>query len=141
MYYLLVTFIYASSSIIIITSLSDIMIKTIHQNKFTIDILGLASILMYNNSASPVSLICNLSHNVISPIDISNNSLSLNNHEIPFLWTSLRNFCHPLNLTLSWSQLTGLPSRQSLFLPMIPSCLWTQHICSFFMCSFSYHLQ
>ena len=64
---------------------------------------GLASMLMYNNSASPVSLVCNPSHNVTSPMDLSNNSPSLNDHRIPFLWTSLRNFCYPPGLTLSWS--------------------------------------
>jgi len=64
------------------------------------DTSGPASVLMYNNSASPVSLVCNPSHNIISPTDLSNNSLSLNNHGIPFLWTSLRNFHHLLDLTL-----------------------------------------
>ena len=41
---------------------------------------------MHNNSVSPVSLVCNPSYNVISPIDLSNNFLDLNDHGIPFLW-------------------------------------------------------
>ena len=61
----------------------------------------LASVLMYNNFASPVLLVCNPSHNITSPTDLSNNCLFLNNYRIPFLWTSLRNFYHPLGLTLS----------------------------------------
>ena len=135
MYHLLVTSVYAFSSIIIITFLPDILVKIKHWNQSTVDTSGLASVLMYNNSASPVSLVCDPSHNIISPIDLSNNSLSLNDHGIPFLWTSLRNFYHPLGLTLFWSQSTSLPSRQCLFLPMTPSHSRTQHICSFFMCS------
>ena len=135
MYHLLVTFIHMFSSIIMITSLLDIVVKIKYWNQFATDIPGLASMLMYNNSASSVSLVCNPSHNVTSPMDLSNNFLSPNNHEIPFLWTSSRNFCHPLSLILSWLQLTSLPSRQSLFLPMTPSHLWTQHICLFFIYS------
>jgi len=61
------------------------------------------TVLIYNNSASPVSLAYNLSHNVTSPTDLSNNFLSLNDYGIPFLWTSSRNFCHSPDLTLSWS--------------------------------------
>jgi len=57
--------------------------------------------LMYNNSTSPVSLVCNLSHNITSLMDLSNNSPSLNDHGIPFLWTSSRNFYHFPGLTLS----------------------------------------
>ena len=121
----LVIFTHTSSSIIIITSLSDIMAKTKHWNQFAMDISSPASMLMYNNSASPISLVCDSSHNVTSPTDLSNNSLSLNDYEIPFLWTLLRNSCHSSGLTLSWSQLTGLPSKQSLFLPMTPSHLQT----------------
>ena len=44
--------------------------------------------LIYKNSASPMSLVCNPSHNITNPTDPSNNFLSLNNHRIPFLWTS-----------------------------------------------------
>ena len=98
------------------------------------DISGPASTLMYNNFASPMSLVCNPSHNITSPTDLSNNSLSSNDYEIPFLWTSSKNFCHLLSLTLSWSQSTSLPSRQYSSLPTTPSYLWTWHICLFFMC-------
>jgi len=49
------------------------------------DIPGPASMLMYNNSASPVSLVYNPSHNITSPTDLSNNFLFLSNHGIPFL--------------------------------------------------------
>ena len=135
MYHLLATSAHMFSSTIMITSLPDILVKIKHWNQSTIDTPGPAFMLMYNNSASPVSLVCNPSHNVTSPMDPSNNSPSLNDHGIPFLWTSSRNFCHPLGLTLSWSQLTGSPSIYSLFLPMTPSHLWTQHICLFFMYS------
>ena len=85
MYYLLVISTHAFSSIIMITSLLDILVKTKYWNYFTMDIPGLASMLMYNNSASPVLLIYNPSHNITSPTDLSNNSLFLNNHGIPFL--------------------------------------------------------
>ena len=99
------------------------------------DIPSLASVLMYNNSASPVSLVYDPSHNTTSLTNLSNNFLSPNDYEIPFLQTSLRNFHHPPSLTISWLQLTSLPSRQSLSLPTTPSCPWTQHIYLFFMCS------
>jgi len=45
------------------------------------NIPGLAFVLMYNNSASPVSLVCDLSHNITSPTDLSNNFLFLNDYE------------------------------------------------------------
>ena len=69
------------------------------------DIPGLVSILMYNSSASPVLLVCDLSYNVTSPTDLSNNFLFPNNYEIPILWTLLRNSCYPPGLTLSLSRL------------------------------------
>ena len=134
MYYLLATSTHVFSSTIMITSLPDILVKTKHWNQFAVDTPGLASVLMYNNSASPVSLVCNSSHNVTSPTDFSNNFPFLNNYRIPFPQTSLRNFCHPLGLILSWSQLTGSPSRQSLFLLMTPSHPQTQHVYLSFMC-------
>ena len=59
---------------------------------------------------------------------------NMNDHGIPFLQTSLRNFCHPPGLTLSWLQLTGSPTRQSLSLSMTPSHPQTQHVCLSFMC-------
>ena len=134
MYYLLVTSVYAFSSIIMITSLPDILVKIKHQNQSTIDTPGPVSMLMYNNSASPVSLVCDPIHNITSPMDLSNNFLSLNGYGISFLWTSSRNFHHSPGLTLSWLQSTSLPSRQSLSLLMIPSCPQTQHIYFSFMC-------
>ena len=141
MYYLLVTSAHMFSSLIMTTSLLDIIVKTKHWNQFTTNIPGPASVLMYNNSASPVSFVCDLSHNITSFTDLSNNFLFLNDHEIPFLWTSLRNFYYSLGLILSWSQLTGSSSRQSLSLPMTPSHPWTQHVCLFFIRSFLCHLQ
>ena len=135
MYHLLVISVHMFSSIIMITSLLDIMVKTKHWNQFTTDIPSPAFILIYNNSVSPVSLVCNPSHNVISSTDLSNNFLSLNDYEILFLQTSLRNFCYPLDLILSWSQLTSLLSRRSLSLPITSSYPQTQHICLFFMYS------
>ena len=101
------------SSTIIITSSLDILVKIKHWNQSATDTPSPVSMLIYNNSASSVSLVCNPSHNVISPIDRLNNSPSLNGYGIPFLWTSLRNFRHSLGLTLFQSQ----------------------HICLFFMCS------
>ena len=88
------------SSIIIITFLLNILIRTKHWNQFTTDIPSLASILMYNNSASSMSLVCNLSHNITSLMDFSNNSLSLNDYRILFLQTSLRNSHYSLSLIL-----------------------------------------
>ena len=55
---------------------------------------------MYNNSTNPISLIYDPSYNVTSLMDLSNNSLFLNDYGISFLWTLLRNFCHPLYLTI-----------------------------------------
>ena len=103
MYHLLVTSTHMFSSTIIITSLLDILVKTKHWNYSAANTPGPASVLMYDNSASPVSLVCDLSHNVTSPMDLSNNSPFLNDHGIPFLWTSSRNFHYPPDLTLFWS--------------------------------------
>ena len=130
MYYLLVTSAHVFSSTIMIISLPNILVKTKHWNQSAMDTPGLASMLMYTNSASPMSLVCNPSHNITSPTDLSNNFLSLNDHGIPFLWTLLKNFCHSPGLTLSWSQLTGLPNRQSLFLSMTLLCLFVLHVFS-----------
>ena len=134
MYHLLVTSAHAFSSIIMITSLLDILVKTKHWNQSAADTPGPTSMLIYNNSASPISLVYNPSHNVTSPMDPSNNSLSLNDHGIPFLQTSSRNFHHPPGLTLSWSQSTSSPSRQSLSLPITSLHLRTQHVYLSFMC-------
>ena len=134
MYYLLVISAHMFSSIIITTSLLDTLVKIKHQNQFAMDIPGLVSILIYNNSTSSMPLVCNSSHNITSPMDLSNNFLFLNDHGILFLQTSLRNSYYSLDLTLFWSQLTGLSSRQSLSLSMTPS-LWTQHVCLSFTCS------
>ena len=49
------------------------------------DIPSPASVLMYNNSISPVSLVYDPSHNITSPTNLSNNFLSPNDYEIPFL--------------------------------------------------------
>jgi len=46
------------------------------------DIPGLVSMLMYNNFVSPISLVCDSSHNVTNPMDLSNNFLFSNNYEI-----------------------------------------------------------
>ena len=129
---------YVSSSIIMIMSLSDIIVKTKHWNQFTIDISKPVSMLTYNNSISLVSLVCNLSHNIISLTDLSNNSLFLNNYGILFLWTLSRNFCHSPYLTLSQSQSTGLPSRQYLSLPMDLAHLFVLHV--FSKHSISFHV-
>ena len=110
-YYLLVISIHIFSSIIMTTSLLDIIVKTKHQDQFTMDISSPAFMLMYNNSASLMLLVCNPSYNVTSPIDLSNSFLSLNNYGILFLWTSSRNFHHSLGLTLSWPQSTNSLSR------------------------------
>jgi len=50
------------SSIIMIIFLLAILVRTKHWNLFAIDISGLAFILMYNNSASSVSLVCDLNY-------------------------------------------------------------------------------
>ena len=102
MYHLLVISIYIFSSIIIIISLLDILVKTKYWNLFAMNISGPVFTLISNNSASFVLLVYKLSYNVISPTDLSNNFLFLNNYEILFLWTSLRNFHHYLDLTLFW---------------------------------------
>ena len=102
MYHLLVISIYIFSSIIIIISLLDILVKTKCWNLFAMNIPSPVFTLISNNSASFVLLVYKLSYNVISPTDLSNNFLFLNNYGILFLWTSLRNFHHYLDLTLFW---------------------------------------
>ena len=102
MYHLLVISTYIFSSIIIIISLLDILVKTKYWNLFAMNISSPVFTLISNNSASFVLLVYKLSYNVISPTDLSNNFLFLNNYEILFLWTSLRNFHHYLDLTLFW---------------------------------------
>ena len=42
-------------------------------------------------------------HNVTNLIDLLSNFLSPNGYRILFLWTSSRNSCYPLYLTLFWS--------------------------------------
>ena len=122
-YHLLVISVHIFSSIIMIIFLLATSVRIKYWNLFTIDIPGPASILMYNNSTSPVSFICNLNYNITNLINLLNNSLFLNNYGIPFLQTSSRNSYYSLGLTLSWSLLTGLLSRQFLSLPMILSHL------------------
>ena len=102
MYHLLVISTYIFSSIIIIISLLDILVKTKYWNLFAMNIPSPVFTLISNNSASFVLLVYKLSYNVISPTDLSNNFLFLNNYGILFLWTSLRNFHHYLDLTLFW---------------------------------------
>ena len=85
MYYSLVISVYMFSSITIIIFLLATSVKIKHWNLFTADISGLAFALIYNNSTSLVSLVCNLSYNVTSPMNLSNNSLFLNNYRILFL--------------------------------------------------------
>ena len=130
MYHPLVISAHVFSNIIMITSLLNTLVRIKYWNQFTTDILGLASMLMYNNSASSVLFVYNLSYNITSSTDFSNNFLFPNNHGIPFLQTLLRNFHHPLGLTLSWLYSTGLPSRQSLSLPIIPSYLFVLYVFS-----------
>ena len=135
MYHLLVISAHIFYSIIMTTFLLEILVKTKHWNQFAMDIPGPASMLMYNNSTSSVTLVCDSSHNITSLMDLSNNFLSPNDYGILFLQTLSKNFCHPLGLILSWSQSTSSPSRQSLSLPMTPSHPQAQYVCSFFMCS------
>ena len=82
MYHLLVTSTHTFSSTIMITSLPDILVKT---NQFAMDTPSPASMLIYNNSASPMSLVCDPNHNITSPTNLSNNFLFLNDYGIPFL--------------------------------------------------------
>ena len=86
MYYLLVTSTHVFSSTIMITSLPDILVKTKHWNQSAMDTPSPASMLIYNNFASSVSLVCDPRHNITSPTDLSNNFPSLNDHGIPFLY-------------------------------------------------------
>ena len=84
MYYLQVISIHAFFSTIMITSLPDILVKIKNWNQSAMNTSSPAFMLIYNNSTSPVSLVCDLSHNVTSPMDLSNNSPSLNccsNHQ------------------------------------------------------------
>ena len=125
------------SSIIMIVSLSDTLVKIKHQNLFTTNIPGLVSMLMYNNSTSPISLVYNLSRNVTSSTDLSNNFLFPNNYGIPFPWILLRNSCHSLDLILFWLQSAGSPSRQSLSITSVNLvCLFVLYIFSKYSISF-----
>ena len=133
-YHLLVISVHIFSSIIMTTFLLDTMVKTKYWNQFTMDISSPASMLIYSNSVSPMLLVYDPSHNITSPIDLLNNFLFPNDYEIPFLWTSSRNFYYPLGLILFRSQLTGSLSRQSLFQPIILLYPQTQYVCLFFMC-------
>ena len=74
-YHLLVISTHMFSSITMITFQLATLVRTKHWNQFSTDIPGLASILIYNNFESPMSLVCNLSHNVTSPMDLSTNLL------------------------------------------------------------------
>ena len=134
-YHLLVISVHVFSSIIMIIFQLATLVRTKLQNQFAADISGPVSALIYNNSASSMSLIYNLSYNVTSLTDLSNNSLFLNNHRIPFLQTLLRNFYYSLSLILFQLLLTSSLNRQSLFLPMISLCLQTQYVCLFFIYS------
>jgi len=129
-YYSLVISIHMFSSIIIIIFLLATLVQTKHWNSFAIDISSLASVLIYNNSASPVSLVCNLNHNITSLTDLSRNFPSPNDHGILFLYTLSKNSCHLLSLTLSWLLSTGLPSRQFLSLFTTPLCLFVLYVFS-----------
>jgi len=84
-YYLLVISVHVFSSIIMIIFLLATLVRTKHWNSFTINIPSLVSMLMYNNSTSFISFVCDLNHNVTSLIDFSSNFLFPNGHEIPFL--------------------------------------------------------
>ena len=134
MYYLLITSTHIFSSIIMITFQLATLVKIKSQNQFAIDILSLASILIYNNSTSSMSLVYNLNYNVTSLTDLSSNFLFPNDYGIPFLQTLSRNFCYSLNLILFWSQSTGTLSKQFLSLFIILLYLQTQHICLSFIC-------
>ena len=68
-----VIFTYIFSSIIMIIFLPDTLVKIKHWNLFTVDIPGPVSMLMYNNSASFMSLVYDLSYNITSPINLLNN--------------------------------------------------------------------
>ena len=53
-----------------------ILVRTKYWNLFTMYIFGLIFILIYNNSASLISLVYNLNHNITSLIDLSSDSYS-----------------------------------------------------------------
>ena len=100
------------------------------------DTSGPVSVLMYNNSTSLVLSVCNPSYNVTSPTDFSNNSPSLNDHGILFLWTSSRNFHHPLGLAtilviVSWlTKQTIFISAHNIIMSMDLVCLFVLHVFS-----------
>jgi len=135
-YYPLVISAYVFSSIIMIIFLLATSVKTKHWNSFVMNIPGPVSILIYNNSTSLVLFVCNLNYNITSLIDLSSNSLFLNNHRIPFLWTSSRNSHYLPDLTLFWSLLTSSSSRWFLSLSTTPSHLFILHMFSKYGISF-----
>ena len=69
------------------------------------DTPGLASMLMYNNSTSPVSLVCDPSHNITYSMDLLNNSPSLNDHRIPCLFGDRKLFKRSIGLMTLWLEL------------------------------------
>jgi len=79
-YHLLVTSTHMFSSIIMMTFLLATLVRTKHWNSFAVDIPKIASVLIYNNSASSMSLVCDLNHNVTSLIDLLSNFIFPNNY-------------------------------------------------------------
>ena len=69
-YYLLIIFTHEFSNMITIIFLLATLVRIKYWNLFVIAIPSLVSILIYNNSASLVSLVYNSNLNVTSPIDL-----------------------------------------------------------------------
>ena len=60
-------------------------VRTKYWNSFTIVISGPAFMLMYNNSTSPVLLVCDPNLSITSPTDLLSNFPFPNDYEILFL--------------------------------------------------------
>ena len=105
------------------------------------DTPGPASMLMYNNSASPMSLVYDSSHNITSHTDLSNNSLFLNDHRIHRETSVILRVWHYLGHSRPAHQTGNLhpcPWHHHIYglrMSICPSCVFQT------WCSFSCHLQ
>ena len=84
---------------------------------------GLNSVTLLSHMLNHAPLVCTQSHRDIVLTDSSSNSRSLNTHETPSPWTSLRSYPDPPDLTQSLSLSTTSLISHCSSRPLIPSPL------------------
>ena len=124
-YHLLVTSTHVFSSIIMIISLLNILVKTKHWNQSAMDTPSPAFVLMYNNSASSISLACDPSHNITS----STNSIFIDFIE------KLSSFSRFNTILVIVNQLT----KQAIFIPVYDTITFINLAYLFIIHIFSKH--